>query len=249
VCGTEGHCQGGRIADRLALQPDGRIVVAGSSGANLAVMRVNTDGTLDPAFGTAGVQTFPGWPSDVGNVLVQPDGKIIVAASSEAFVVRRLRPNGQLDPDFGNGGVATVAAGTDAYDESALLQRDGRVVVAGDTRVDGRLALAAVRLENGVQANSEPITLAPDDSRSSALDGGGDTAAPPAPICMVPKLRGLTLRIATARLHAAHCKLGAVRYARSATRRAGTIVSSSPAWKARRAHNARVRLVVARRSH
>src|SRR5262245_21502546 len=67
-------------ADDVALQPDGKIVAAGSSNGNFALARYNTNGQLDAAFGASGkvITDFSG--SDVvRGVALQGDGKIVVA--------------------------------------------------------------------------------------------------------------------------------------------------------------------------
>ena len=79
-------------------------------------------GTLDPAFGTNGiVVTDLGGPSDTGaNIVLQPDGKIIVAGSAELDsnfpgfrtpVIVRYNSDGTLDSTFGSGGkvIATIS--------------------------------------------------------------------------------------------------------------------------------------------
>ncbi|MEZ5842967.1 MAG: delta-60 repeat domain-containing protein [Hyphomicrobiaceae bacterium] len=96
-----------------ALQPDGRIVVAGRSfnGSNddFAVVRYNADGTLDTSFGGGdGIVTTPiGSSHDQGfSVTMQPDGKIVVAGysfngSNNDFALIRYNADGTLDTGFG----------------------------------------------------------------------------------------------------------------------------------------------------
>ena len=65
-----------------------------------------------------------------------------------------------------------------------------------------------------------------------------------APACIVPGLRGLSLRQARSRLTASHCSLGRVGHAHSARVAAGHVLSSSPARAAHRAHGARVSVTI-----
>jgi uncharacterized delta-60 repeat protein len=77
------------IAYSLVIQPDGRILAAGSShygsNYNFALVRYNTDGSLDTTFGTGGIVTTPvgsGW--DYANGLgIQSDGRIVAAGYSD----------------------------------------------------------------------------------------------------------------------------------------------------------------------
>src|SRR6185312_2705898 len=85
----------------VAIQPDGRIVVAGvtNDSANhtgLGLARLNTNGSLDQSFGVNGTITSP----DVDNgsaVAIQSDGKILAAGGSSGFELARYNTNGSLD--------------------------------------------------------------------------------------------------------------------------------------------------------
>jgi uncharacterized delta-60 repeat protein len=130
----------------LALQPDGKIVAAGSSrGTAFLLARFNADGSLDQGFGTNGsVETTFGDQTAAGEALVvQPDGKIIVVGVSGAgpyselndFALARYNSDGSLDQTFGSGGkVKTHFPGVDNTGSSATsvaLQSDGKLVVGG----------------------------------------------------------------------------------------------------------------------
>ena len=143
------------LAQAVALQPDGKIVVAGSTGFPqqrndaFALARYNPDGTLDSRFGSGGKMTtrFSSPGDDAARALmVQPDGKIVLVGSnfvasregSSDFALARYMPDGTLDPGFGTGGkvMTTFGAGSDLAN-AAALQPDGRIVVAGYTYVGG----------------------------------------------------------------------------------------------------------------
>ncbi|RMI33501.1 NHL repeat-containing protein [Nocardia stercoris] len=134
-------------ATAVAVQPDGRIVVAGSTrdaaqGDNFAVVRYTADGTLDPSFGAAGtVFTDFGGKSDTATgVAVGSDGRIVVAGTSagtaagEDIAVARYTGDGKLDLTFGTAGTVSTDFGSKAdHGNSLAVQPDGRIVVAGST--------------------------------------------------------------------------------------------------------------------
>ncbi|AEV16768.1 hypothetical protein TCCBUS3UF1_17270 [Thermus sp. CCB_US3_UF1] len=72
------------IVHSLVLQPDGRLVAAGSSNNDFALVRYNPDGSLDPSFGIGGkVTTAVGSSYDIAHALVlQPDGRLVAAGRS-----------------------------------------------------------------------------------------------------------------------------------------------------------------------
>ncbi|MBV6499235.1 MAG: hypothetical protein CJBNEKGG_01686 [Prosthecobacter sp.] len=136
----------------VTVQPDGKILVAGNSGANLALARYLVDGSLDPGFGDDGiVLTTVGSGGEARAIILQPDGKIIVAGSasisgSSDFVVVRHLSDGGLDPSFGSGGIATFAVGSGAdTGNAAALQADGKVVVAGYSMVGAYADFSIIR--------------------------------------------------------------------------------------------------------
>ena len=135
------------LAGGLALQSDGKILLAGSDpfSGNFILARTIVDAGLahlDPSFGAGGVVvTQVGLHDEMGGsrpIMIQPDGKIIVAGTvaTDATFIRglglvRYATNGQLDPSFGIGGITTTrfSEWTEAHD--AALQADGKIVVAG----------------------------------------------------------------------------------------------------------------------
>ncbi|WP_019925299.1 hypothetical protein [Nocardia sp. BMG111209] len=136
-------------ADAVAIQPDGKIVVAGSThdpdpaqGDNFVVVRYGSDGQLDAGFGSGGtVSTDFGGKADVAAaVALEPDGRIVVAGTSHGtdtgdnIAIARYTGNGVLDPSFGDGGRVSTDLGTRADHANAVaIQPDGRVVIAGST--------------------------------------------------------------------------------------------------------------------
>ncbi|HEV3252946.1 MAG TPA: hypothetical protein VG033_00960 [Candidatus Acidoferrales bacterium] len=99
----------------IAVQSDGKIVAASPAELNLDVFRLNTNGSLDTTFGTNGIVTFRplsfSFGQTPGALVVQPDGKILVAAGITAA---RLLADGEFDSTFGNGGLAPLLTGVGA---------------------------------------------------------------------------------------------------------------------------------------
>jgi uncharacterized delta-60 repeat protein len=116
-------------ASDLGLQPDGRILVAGSSDARIVVARYSPEGLLDPGFGSSGVVL--GRPESAGYLssalALQPDGKIVIGGSN---TLARYLPNGKPDPTFGTNGIVTSLTSMGVANALAL-QPDGRILAAG----------------------------------------------------------------------------------------------------------------------
>ncbi len=131
----------GEVND-IAVQPDGRIVVTGTSfpetdtKSQLIVARFTAGGDLDPSFGDGGVFTLDATVGyDEGEALsILPDGKVLVAGfrgTSDSWLLR-LTAGGQLDPSFGTGGQTIAAVSPEAdIAEGLAVQPDGRPVIAG----------------------------------------------------------------------------------------------------------------------
>ena len=138
-------------ATSLALQPDGRIVVAvwtrGAAGADVAMARYRADGTLDPSFGTGGKAVFAlaSGEETAADVLVRADGVILVAATvgtgaAADFALARISPNGGVVET-----TRTDFSGGEDVARALAPMADGTVVVAGSAysaRWDHDFALA-----------------------------------------------------------------------------------------------------------
>lgn len=124
----------------VAIQPDSKIIVFGgvsnSNGTAVAVVRYNTDGTLDTGFGTAGIASVAGltFPSAM---TLQPDGKIVAVAfnvdgySGVAGInVLRFSSNGSLDSTFGTGGVASTGIFDLQAPGGVVVQPNGDILIA-----------------------------------------------------------------------------------------------------------------------
>jgi len=137
-------------ANALAIQPDGKIIAAGRSGAAFALARYTRDGRLDPSFGTGGkvITTFhlaqateSAPPRGAADVAIEADGKIVAAGGRGSdFALARYLPNGRLDRTFGSRGkvVTDVRARPNQFDafwergaNAVAIQPDGKIIAAG----------------------------------------------------------------------------------------------------------------------
>ncbi|MDZ8027125.1 MAG: DUF4347 domain-containing protein [Nostoc sp. DedQUE11] len=128
---------------RIAVQDDGKILVAGYSnnGTNndFAITRYNSDGTLDTTFNTTGkVTTDFNTSNEIGySITVQSDGKILVAGVSnngtnDDFAIARYNSDGTLDTTFNTTGkVTTDFNSNDEAGNSITVQSDGKILVGG----------------------------------------------------------------------------------------------------------------------
>jgi uncharacterized delta-60 repeat protein len=148
----------------LAVQPDGKLVVAGIAGPlgfgdlnqNFALARYNADGSLDSGFGTEGtVETdIGGRTNDQANALVVlANGKLVAAGTaaeisgSSDAALARYNADGTLDRMFGPGGTVRTDIGSGDFDEAKALavQADGRLVIAGFAVTEGNFDFALAR--------------------------------------------------------------------------------------------------------
>ena len=141
------------IAESVAVQSDGKIVVVGRSFGEFVVVRYNSDGSLDNTFGGDGiVTTILGVSANAKSVVIH-NGKIIVAGDSSQigsrdFSVARYLEDGSLDTTFGTGGIVTTDIGNNTPESafSVAVQSDGRIIVVGETnQVDFVWDFAVVR--------------------------------------------------------------------------------------------------------
>ncbi len=138
----------------LALQPDGKIVLAGTilgtdwkTPQNLALARFNSDGSQDTTFGGTGiVVTDFGAEESTANLVIQASGKIILAGTttnlgSSDFLLVRYNSDGSLDTSFGANGKLVTDFGNSAEAATGIVQQqDGKVIVSGTSGDNAILA-------------------------------------------------------------------------------------------------------------
>ena len=143
------------LAHAVAVQPDGKIVVAGEVDHLPVLIRYNANGSLDASFGDGGVETN----TVIGRGLaVQPDGKILVAGDyaepSGDFVIVRHNPDGRLDTTFDwDGKVRTDFFGGTDVARDMLLQADGNIIVTGYTSEGEDLVIARYEPDGDLDLN------------------------------------------------------------------------------------------------
>lgn len=231
----------------------GKIVAAGYGGSGSTTLsfilaRYLPNGQLDMSFGGTGVVTTSiGSYSGAVSLALEPDGKVIAGGWSNAgpsFALARYNDDGSLDASFGDGGVRTYAVGAHGGDgTSVLLQHlaDGRdrLVQTGTAWQDDGGNFAAIGLQlDGPPAPPPPVPPPP-------VPPPPVPPPPPPRRCVVPRVTGMKLARARARVRARGCSVGAVRRAHS-RKRIGIVVRQSPRPGVRKPFRARVALVVSR---
>lgn len=156
----------------LAIQPDGKIVAAadGASGTHafMQVVRVESNGSLDTSFGNGGVTTALVFPLESGNLALQPDGKILVAAGlTSPSLMARFTSTGELDTTFGGGVVNLAYPGP----TQIAVQPSGQILVASGL---------ASRLVNRAQPAAQAGAISRYNSNGTldtTFASGGSTAS------------------------------------------------------------------------
>jgi uncharacterized delta-60 repeat protein len=189
----------GDFALAAAVQPDGKLVLAGNSSqagvfaVDFALARYNADGTLDSTFGSGGtvLSEFGAQLDAAFDVTLQPDGKIVaVGISAFNFAVARYTQTGALDPSFGAGGLVTTDFGASDQASAATVDGLSRIVVAGFTGDDFALARylpdgspdltfgtgGTIRTDFGSFDNAFDVAVAPDGKILVAGRSGNDFA-------------------------------------------------------------------------
>jgi len=140
-------------AGAVAIQADGKIVVAGDSSSSAALARYNPNGTLDASFGSGGRLIAANF-SGATAVALQADGKIVITAKDGGhFGLVRFNPDGTLDPSFGSNGRVTTDFGSLFGPDCLGIQADGKIVAAAPLSGNGGVIVARFNA-NGTLDNS-----------------------------------------------------------------------------------------------
>ncbi|HEX3356785.1 MAG TPA: hypothetical protein VHS31_07435 [Tepidisphaeraceae bacterium] len=156
-----GHQDGG---DKIAIDSQGRIVVAGGSNGDIALVRYLSNGKLDTSFnGTGKLATnIKGFASGLA---IQSDGKIVVAGNNGAgggIVALRLNSSGSFDTSFSGDGIIPISGGMDGVNDLALAP-GGKIVIIGPATFSEAEDSGIVRLNsNGTLDSSFEGTQGPD---------------------------------------------------------------------------------------
>jgi uncharacterized delta-60 repeat protein/uncharacterized repeat protein (TIGR01451 family) len=121
------------IAQAVALLSDGKFVVAGQSNFSFALARYNSDGSLDTSFGTAGKVFTAGFNSGSDDMVIQPDGKIVLVGNSGDIAMVRYNSDGSLDTSFGTDGKVIIDFGSTEFGNGVAILPNGKLVFVGTT--------------------------------------------------------------------------------------------------------------------
>jgi uncharacterized delta-60 repeat protein len=164
-------------AKAVAIQSDGRIVVAGTASSQsltrgFALARYNSDGTLDNTFSGDGTQVTGADSTSglMGNALaLQSDGKIVVAGATTAggifkFALARYTAAGVLDNTFSGDGLQTTAFDPYAIGYGAAVGSDGKITLAGET-IQNSMDFAVARYNTNGSLDAVPVAPPPADPK------------------------------------------------------------------------------------
>ena len=174
----------------VAIQSDGKIIVAGSSwnGSrhHFALVRYDTSGNPDTSFGTDGIVTTEiGNGSGAKSVTIQSNGRIVVAGESDTFnhyrvfTLVRYDTSGNPDTSFGADGIVTTSIRHTDRAQSIAIQNDGKIVAAGYSNNDNDNDFALVRynpdgsLDTSFGAVTTEIGNSDDEAYSVAIQNDG----------------------------------------------------------------------------
>ncbi len=125
-------------AAAIVVQPNGKIVAAGTGGIDFAVARYNVNGALDLTFDTDGkVTTAFGGNSQISGLAIQVDNKLVAVGYATSgttdFAAARYNTNGSLDITFDADGKLTtnVSPGANDIALDVSIQSDGKILAAG----------------------------------------------------------------------------------------------------------------------
>ncbi|MBL0053512.1 MAG: T9SS type A sorting domain-containing protein [Bacteroidetes bacterium] len=153
----------------LALQPDGKLVVVGTtyvtvSDGDVFIARFNSNGTLDTSFNSTGIN-IPGYSTSEEAfecLTIQPDGKIVCAGSTQAVpfsgcLFARFNTNGKIDNTFGTNGFTMVNGSTqDERIYSIGLLSSGNIIGGGYGYVSANFSIKSILVK--LNNNGQPVS-------------------------------------------------------------------------------------------
>ncbi len=164
----------------VAIQSDGKIVVAGVSNNDFALTRYNSDGSLDSTFSGDGIVTtnITGLSNDTATaVAIQPDGKIVAAGVANGnFALARYNSDGSLDTTFSSDGIVTTTFFNFSTDlaHAVAIQTDGKIVAAGMS--NGNFALARYNSDGSLDTSFSGDGKATTTFTATSIDVAYDVA-------------------------------------------------------------------------
>lgn len=168
-------------ATSVALQSDGKIVVAGTAGNGTAfdfmlarvhgLIATGTPGNLDNSFDGDGKMTasIAAGVDEAQGIVIQPDGKIVAAGissngSNNDIALLRCLTDGAPDPTFGTNGKVSTSVQVEDVCYDIALQTDGRIVVCGSS--------------SNTTADMLAMRYNPDGTLDTTFDGDGKVLLP-----------------------------------------------------------------------
>lgn len=135
---------GGEVANEILVQPDGKILVAGSynqtapgNEAAAFIIRYNSDGTRDNSFGTAGMAKVVNGGNAFFKLLLYPDGRILAGGATglvplQDWFIARFNADGTSDNSFGPvNGTQTIGMQYKEFVKDMGMQSDGSIIIGG----------------------------------------------------------------------------------------------------------------------
>jgi uncharacterized delta-60 repeat protein len=172
----------------IVIQRDDKIVIAGTcvrfGVRSFCMTRLLANGQFDVDFGLGGVvnQVVGAGDASVTALLLQPDGKLVVAGSCfdgtfNTLCAARFLPGGAFDNSFGNQGRRFFTVNSNARGYAAALRSDGRILIAGSCNNGTSMCVGQLTASGNIDVSFTQIDeFIPTDGIAIASNGGSDAA-------------------------------------------------------------------------